>query len=63
MYKHMYHRTWDDSFPYIQHSYKLAQQNSIEKTLFEVYYGFYLLKPIDLLNQLTIYFDINHEQQ
>lgn len=45
-------KTWDESLPYIQHSYNRAMHRSIGVSPFEACIGFLLRSPIDL--QLTI---------
>jgi len=62
MHNEKHHRTWDDISPYIQHSYDRYQHSSIDKSPFEVYYWFYPLEFIDLVDQMPISFDTDHEQ-
>ena len=53
MYNQKHNQTWDDTIPYIQHSYNHAKKNSMGKILFEIYYGFQPSAPIDLINSST----------
>ena len=53
MYNHKHRRTWDESLPYIQHSYNRAQHNSMGKSPFKICYGFQPSAPIDLISSLT----------
>ena len=53
MYNHTHHRPWDDSLPYIHHSYNHAQQSSIGKSPFEICYEFQPSAPIDLISSST----------
>ena len=62
MHNEKHQKTWDDIFPYIQHSYDWAQQSSINKSPCELYYWFYPLEFIDLVIRMTISFDTDHEQ-
>ena len=49
---HMYHskhpRTWDESLPYVQHSYNRAIHSSTSHNPFEVCLGYQPLAPIDV---------------
>ena len=52
IYNSSHPKTWDESLPYIQHSYNRALHRSIGVSPFEACMGFLLRSPIDL--QLTI---------
>jgi hypothetical protein len=61
--KHMH--TWDESLPYVQHSYKRALHSSIDHSPFQVGLGFQPLGPIDVALPLAItqveYFHVQSE--
>ena len=48
MYNSKHPRTWDESLPYIQHSYNRALHSSIGHSPFPVCLGFQPLAPIDV---------------
>jgi hypothetical protein len=48
MYKFKRPRTWDESLPYVQHSYNRALHSSTDHRLFHVGLGFEPLGPIDI---------------
>jgi hypothetical protein len=48
MYKSKHPHTWDESLPYVQHSYNLALQISTDHSPFQVSLGFHPLCPIDV---------------
>ena len=48
MYNSKHPRTWDESLPYVQHSYKRDLHSSISHSPFQVGLGFQLLCPIDV---------------
>ena len=48
MYNSRHPRTWDESLPYVQHSYNRALHNSTGHNPFQVVLGFQPLYPIDL---------------
>jgi len=52
IYNSSHPKTWDESLPYIHHSYNRAMHCSIGVSPFEVCMGFLPRSPIDL--QLTI---------
>ena len=52
IYNSSHPKTWDESLPYIHHSYNRAMHHSIGVSPFEACMGFLLRSPIDL--QLTI---------
>jgi hypothetical protein len=55
---HMYNsknpRTWDESLPYVQHSYNQALYSSINHNPFQVGLGFQPLGPIDIALPLAV---------
>ena len=48
MYNSKHPRTWDESLPYVQHSYNRALHSSIGHRQFQVGLGFQTLGPIDV---------------
>jgi hypothetical protein len=46
--------TWDESLPYVQHSYKRALHSSIVHSPFQVGLGFQPLGPIDIALPLAV---------
>jgi hypothetical protein len=48
MYNSKHPRTWDESLPYVQHSYNKSLHNSIGHNPFQVCLGFHPLAPIDV---------------
>ena len=48
MYNSKHPRTWDESLPYVQHSYNNALHSSIGRSPFQVGLGFHPLCPIDV---------------
>ena len=48
MYNSKHPHTWDESLPYVQHSYNRALHNSTNHNPFQVGLGFQLLCPIDV---------------
>ena len=48
MYNSKHPCTWDDSLPYVQHSYNRAIHSSTGHSLFQVGLGFQPLGPIDV---------------
>ena len=48
MYNSKHPRTWDESLPYVQHSYNRALHSSIGHSPFQVGLGFQPLCPIDV---------------
>jgi hypothetical protein len=48
MYNSKHPHTWDESLPYLQHSYNRALHNSIDHSPFQVGLGFQPLGPIDV---------------
>ena len=48
MYKSKHPCTWDESLPYVQHSYSRVLHNSIGHNPFKVGFGFQPLCPIDV---------------
>jgi hypothetical protein len=48
MYNSKHPHTWDESLPYVQHSYNRALHNSIDHNPFQVGLGFHPLCPIDV---------------
>ena len=48
MYNSKHPRTWDESLPYVQHSYNWALRSSTNHNLFRVGLGFLSLCPIDI---------------
>ena len=48
MYNSKHPRTWDESLPYVQHSYNRALHSSIGHSPFQVGLGFQPLCPIDM---------------
>ena len=48
MYNSKHPRTWDESLPYVQHSYNRALYNSTNNSPFQVGLGFQSLCPIDV---------------
>ena len=48
MYNSKHPRTWDQSLPYLQHSYKRALHSSTNHSPFQVGLGFQPLCPIDV---------------
>ena len=48
MYNSKHQRTWDESLPYVQHSYNWALHNSTNHRPFQVGLGFQPLCPIDV---------------
>jgi hypothetical protein len=48
MYNSKHPRTWDESVPYVQHSYNRALHSSIDHIPFQVGLGFQPLGPIDV---------------
>ena len=48
MYNSKHPRTWDESLPYVQHSYNRALNSSIGHIPFQVGFGFQPLCPIDV---------------
>jgi hypothetical protein len=48
MYNSKHPRTWDESLPYVQHSYNRALHSSIGHSPFKVVLGFQPLGPIDV---------------
>jgi hypothetical protein len=55
---HMYSsknpRTWDESLPYVQHSYNQSMYSSINHNPFQVGLGFQQLGPIDVALPLAV---------
>jgi hypothetical protein len=61
MYNSKHPRTWDESLPYIQHSYNRALHSSTSHNPFQVGLGFQPLGPIDVALPLsTIQADSSH---
>lgn len=52
IYSYIHPRIWDDSLPYIHHSYNVLVYHSIRVTPFMAYMGFLSKSPLDL--HLTI---------
>jgi hypothetical protein len=48
MYNSKHPRTWDESLPYVQHSYNRALHSSTSHSPFQVGFGFQPLCPIDI---------------
>jgi hypothetical protein len=48
MYNSKHPRTWDESLPYVQHSYNKALHSSTDHSPFQVGLGFQPLGPIDV---------------
>jgi hypothetical protein len=48
MYKSKHLHTWDESIPYVQHSYNRALHSSTDHSPFQVGMGFQPLSPIDV---------------
>ena len=48
MYNSKHPHTWDESLPYVQHSYNQALHNSTDHNPFQVGLGFQPLCPIDV---------------
>ena len=48
MYNLKYPHTWDESLPYVQHTYNLALHNSTNHSPFQVGLGFQPLWPIGI---------------
>jgi hypothetical protein len=48
MYNSKHPRTWEESLPYVQHSYKRALHSSTDHSPFQVGLGFQPLGPIDV---------------
>jgi hypothetical protein len=48
MYNSKHPRTWDESLPYVQHSYNWSLHSSTSHIPFQVGLGFYPLCPIDI---------------
>jgi hypothetical protein len=53
MYNYKHPLTWDESLPYVQHSYKRALHSSIGHSPFQVGLGFQPLGPIDVALPLS----------
>ena len=53
VYNHKHRQTWDESLPYIQHSYNNSQHNSMGKSSFNICYGSQSSMPINLINSST----------
>jgi hypothetical protein len=61
MYNSNNRRTWDESLPYVQHSYNRALHSSTGHSPFQVGLGFQPLDPIDLsLPLATTYTESSH---
>jgi hypothetical protein len=54
MYNSKHPRTWDESLPYVQHSYNRALHSSIDHNPFQVGFGFQPLVPIDVSLPLAV---------
>jgi hypothetical protein len=54
MYNSKHPRTWDESLPYVQHSYNRALHSSIDHNPFQVGLGFQPLGPIDVALPLAV---------
>lgn len=61
MYNHKHHIAWDESLPYIHHSYNRAHHSSTRKTPLELCYGFHPSTPINLVSQPISLIDTNHD--
>jgi hypothetical protein len=48
MYNSKHPRTWEESLPYVQHSYNMALHSSTDHSPFQVGLGFQPLRPIDV---------------
>jgi hypothetical protein len=63
MYNSKHPRTWDESLPYVQHSYNRALHSSTDHSPFQVGLGFQPLGPIDVALPLaTTQTDSSHDQ-
>ena len=54
MYSSKHPRTWDESLPYVQHSYNRALHSSTDHSPFQVGLGFQPLGPIDVALPITV---------
>jgi hypothetical protein len=54
MYNSKHPRTWDESLPYVQHSYNRALHSSTDHNPFQVGLGFQPLGPIDVALPLAV---------
>jgi hypothetical protein len=54
MYNSKHPCTWDESLPYVQHSYNRALHSSTNHSPFQVELGFQLLGPIDVALPLAV---------
>jgi hypothetical protein len=54
MYNSKHPRTWDESLPYVQHSYNRALHSSTDHSPFQVGLGFQPLGPIDVALPLAV---------
>jgi hypothetical protein len=54
MYNSKHPHTWDESLPYVQHSYNRALHSSIGHNPFQVGLGFQPLDPIDVALPLAV---------
>jgi hypothetical protein len=54
MYNSKHPRTWDESLPYVQHSYNQALHSSTDHNPFQVGLGFQPLGPIDVALPLAV---------
>ena len=54
MYNAKHPRTWDESLPYVQHSYNRALHSSTGHSPFQVELGFQPLGPIDVALPLAV---------
>ena len=62
MYNDKYHKTWDESLPYIQHSYNQAHQFNLKEYVWSLLCKFKPLAPIDLVSRPSILINTYHEQ-
>jgi hypothetical protein len=54
MHNYKKHRTWDESLPYVQHSYNRALYSSTNHNPFQLGLGFQRLDPIDVALPLVV---------